>query len=98
MKSCMIVRYAARAAVAAGLSAAGVMGVSVPASAQYAGWQSPRYYDRGYGYNGMYDYVPNQSQIYGEVNPSVPFDPSEAAMDRAYGKPYGFCGFTIAGC
>jgi hypothetical protein len=53
-----------------------------------------------------YDYAPGDvagpglpwGSIIANSNHSVPFDPADAALAYRYGKNYGFCGFTIAGC
>jgi hypothetical protein len=53
-----------------------------------------------------YDYAPGYAPAPGlpwgtiieNSNHSVPFDPSDAAFAYRYGRHYGFCGFTIAGC
>lgn len=49
-----------------------------------------------------YDYAPGPVSPWGTIvanaNPSVPFNPPDAALAYRHGRNYGFCGFTIAGC
>jgi hypothetical protein len=87
MKSRMLNHYALTASVVAALAVGG-MAVATPAMAQVG-----PYYDYAPGYGGA-----PWGTIIGNSNPSVPFDPGEAALAHRYGRGYGYCGFTIAGC
>jgi predicted PurR-regulated permease PerM len=74
--------------VVAALTVGGLV-VATPAMAQVGS-----YYD----YAPDYGPGPGWGPIIANSNHSVPFDPADAALSYRYGKSYGYCGFTIAGC
>jgi hypothetical protein len=78
--------------------AVGGLAVATPAMAQIG----PSYQVDPYYYDYAPGYAPGPGLQWGAIiansNHSVPFDPADAALAYRYGKDYGFCGFTIAGC
>jgi hypothetical protein len=92
----IITRYAfAAVAVTAFVFAAAAGSTAALAQAPYPGGYGygPGYYD--YAPGPYYDYAPGG---YAERYSDVPYDPGAAALAHRYGKHYGWCGFTIAGC
>lgn len=87
-------RCALASTVVAALAFGG-FAVTTPAMAQVG-----PYYD--YAVGPYYDYAPGPGLPWGSIaansNHSVPFNPADAALSYRYGRNYGFCGFTIAGC
>ena len=93
----MVNRCTLAASVIAVLAVGG-LAVATPARAQVGAYDG--YYDYAPS-NGYYDYAPGYGRwnaIIANSNPSVPFIGGDAALSYRYGKDYGFCGFTIAGC
>lgn len=95
----MLNRSALAASVIAALAVGG-LAVATPVMAQVGLYDE--YYNYAAGYYdsaaGYYDYAPGWGGVVANSNPSVPFDPANAALSSRYGKAYGSCGFTIAGC
>jgi hypothetical protein len=96
MNTRMLNRCALASTVVAALALGG-FAVATPAMAQMG-----PYYD--YAPGPLYDYAPGYGpglpwgSIIANSNHSVPFDPADAAISYRYGRNYGFCGYTIAGC
>lgn len=90
-----MLRHCALAATFVAAFGAGGFAVGTSAMAQ------PYYaYAPGYGPGlgpGLGPGVP-WGAIIANSNHSVPFDPGDAALSYRYGRSYGYCGYTIAGC